>query len=96
MSVRPFSSFPSEQLRAAREQVAADWKTLALEIRADLRRKGNTPTPAYEAHLQSMENAGPDIIAGRKDGNFTIWQRIYEQLTGECVPFLPPPTIPKP
>ena len=38
-----------------------------------------------EYHL----NYAKEIEAGKRDTNFTIWQRMNYFLTDECVPFLP-------
>jgi hypothetical protein len=40
---------------------------------------------------EKEEQHAKEIIEGIHDNNFTIWQRMNTFLTGECVPFLPPP-----
>ena len=41
---------------------------------------------AYQDHQRSIARS---IEVGTKDGNFTVWQRMYYYFTGESIAFLP-------
>ncbi len=76
-----------DRLRGALAKVASDWRELAHAIRKE---------DAYASHVttETKEDALRDMLA-RADGietgdvrSFTIWQRVNQALTGECVALL--------
>jgi len=88
--LRQWSEFTPEQIQAAREVVADEWKRNALAILADadapdfkFSRKG--ARTLGEARLAEVE----EIRAGKLDWTLCIQQRLYLELTGVCVPILP-------
>ena len=44
---------------------------------------------AKAAYIQRELDLANDILAGKLDHNFTVWQRMNYCLTGECVALLP-------
>lgn len=84
-----FTTFTEQQLQAARKYAASVNRKLASEaLTADY----FADHVDYDARLkiQSKHNTYADEIErGEHDLNFTIMQRMYYYLTGECVAFLP-------
>jgi hypothetical protein len=81
--------FSPEQIQAARETVAGDWAENARAIRQE------DPYASHvtEAEKDMMLDRGliyaEGIRAGQHDACFTIAQRLWEVLTGDCIALLP-------
>jgi len=77
-----------ERLTQALNEVANDWANLGRAIREE---------NLYASHVteeQKEENLMRDLAHAEEVRNgeiksFTIWQRVNEKLTGECVALLP-------
>lgn len=84
------STYTPEQLQAARVYAAAPSLACADHCRDADFGFADHVTPAdideYEAEHRADAAA---IIAGERDGNLTIAQRMHYHLTGECVALLP-------
>lgn len=77
-----------ERLTAALEAVAQDWIDLAYAVREEDAYASHINQKAKDYFLaedlkfaESIKTEGPK--------SFTIWQRVNEKLTGECIAFLP-------
>ena len=76
-------------LSNALNQVADDMVQNAKNIRIDNHYADHvTEEQKEECYLRSIEYA-EQIRIGNRLNNFTIWQRINQVLTGECVALLP-------
>lgn len=84
-----FEKFTKEEVQAARKKVAADWRGIHKRIREENSYASHVTEETKINALNKGLNAGDDIESGKLDGNFTIAQRIYTELTGECIGFLP-------
>jgi len=78
-----------ERLQWALDRVAEDWKALAYAIRKEDAYGSHVTEEMKEAYLQAMLAEAEDIRKGEKSLNFTFWQRVNAELTGECIAFLP-------
>lgn len=87
--MKKFSDFTEEQIQSARESVAKWWE----ENRRAVRRKDNYAPHVTEdekdQYLREGISYAREIAAGLHDGCFTVAQRIYAELTGECPALLP-------
>jgi hypothetical protein len=84
-----FERFSKEQLQEAR--------LYASSINRDIAREAAKPDFGFADHVSDAEknayinnqlSLADDIDNGKMDGNFTVRQRMYYFLTGECVPIL--------
>lgn len=76
------------RLTAALNKVADDWANLACAIRGeDAFASHVTEETKEQALTEMLERA--EAIRNGDIGSFTIWQRVNEVLTGECVALLP-------
>lgn len=80
-----------EQVRAARAKVADDWAALGHAIRAEDDYADHVTAEEKDANLRAQLARADEIRSGDAC-DFTIWQRINAELTGECVPLLTPLT----
>lgn len=78
-----------ERLIAARAKVADDWARIARAIRSSDDYGPHVTTAEKDEALRIMLAEADAIRAGNHGRNFTIWQRINTELTGECVALLP-------
>ena len=77
-----------ERLQEALSAVADDWAALGYAIRRE---------DAYASHVSEATKVNDlerflseaDRIRQGEVNSFTIWQRVNEKLTGECVALLP-------
>ena len=83
------ADFPPEKVQEAREDVAKFWEENAKAIREEDDYGPQIPEKTKDDNLVKGIAFAGEIRAGKQDHCFTIWQRIYEYLTGECVAFLP-------
>ena len=84
-----WNKYTPEQIQAARETVADWWANNARAIRnGDAYAPHVTEARKDEILADSLANA-EKCRKGELDHNFTFWQRINTELTGECIPFLP-------
>lgn len=77
-----------ERLEQALLSVANDWRKLAHAIRKEDAYASHVTEEVKDQSLQKML-AEADRIEHGEISTFTIWQRINEKLTGECVALLP-------
>ncbi len=73
-----------EKLQSALNKVADNWQRVA--VQSDFP-PHVTPEVVAEWNKRNFETA-EKIRAGKID-NFTLWQRVNTELTGECVALLP-------
>lgn len=86
--MKQLKDHPVEDVIAARKSVASDLRALAHEIRqSDPYASHVSESDKERFLLESLENADR-VERGEKDGNFSIWQRINQKLTGETVALL--------
>lgn len=76
-----------DRLTAALNKVADDWADLARAIRKEDAYAPHVSESTKEANMQAMLARAEEIRAGLVD-NFTIWQRVNTELTGQCVALL--------
>jgi len=79
-----------EQLQNAREPVAKRYETYAANKRAG--EWGFAPhvtAEQIEESAQKDDILASEIRKGLHDNHFWCWQSINEELTGECIAFLP-------
>lgn len=77
-----------ERLQKAFDKVADDWANLGLKIRKDDEYAAHVTEEEKDANLTRDLESADNIRAGNIS-DFTIWQRINTELTGECVALLP-------
>jgi hypothetical protein len=77
------------RLQAALETVANFWADNGRRIRTEDLYASHVTAEQKETNLRNQLARAEEIRAGIKINNFTIWQRINVELTGECVAFLP-------
>ena len=77
-----------ERLQAAINNVADDWANLAYAIRKENAYAPHVTEKQKEDKLNRMLASAEEIRHGKID-SFTIWQRVNNYLTGECVALLP-------
>lgn len=76
-----------ERLNAALAKVSDDWRQLGFDIANEDAYAPHVTQAEKDANLKStLEEA--DAIQAGKVQSFTIWQRVNEALTGECVALL--------
>ena len=78
------NNFSPDQLQEARLAASEIEKILIEEIKS-----GKIVPNDKERYISYLENCIEKIESGEWDSNFTIWQRMYSFLTGECPAFLP-------
>lgn len=76
-----------DRLDAACKGVGQDWRDLAHSIRKEDAYASHVTEETKEKDLNRRLAQADQIDAGTID-NFTIWQRVNEFLTGECVALL--------
>lgn len=84
-----FSRFTPEQIQAARETVANWFIENARAIRREDEYADHVTESKKDEDLNQRIEWAERLRAGLCDGNFTARQRIYYELTGECVALLP-------
>lgn len=67
--------------------VAKEWRRIGRAIRTQDMYASHVTEETKEKALQSMLDEADEIEKGRVK-SFTIWQRVNQVLTGECVGFL--------
>ena len=77
-----------ERLNDALNSVANYWRQLAHDIQNEDAYASHVTETTKERNLSSMLEEAEAIRNGEVS-NLTIWQRINEKLTGECVALLP-------
>ena len=86
--MKTFTEYPAERVQSARESVANWWADNARAIRqSDCYASHVTEETKDEMLTRGLETA-ERVRRGEMDCNFTIWQRINTELTGECVALL--------
>ena len=86
-----FSNFTIDQIQSAREYAAGHDARMAVDcLKPGFYADHITPEQARDYSLDHLRNVA-DIVAGLRDNNFTIRQRMHYFLTGESVAFLPKP-----
>lgn len=75
------------RLTDAINAVADDWANLSHAIRRENAYASHVPDAKKESILQEGLVYAEEIRAGEHLNNFTIWQRVNEKLTGECIAF---------
>jgi len=86
---KPLSSFPPADVQSARERVAQAKEESARKILKENQYAPQVTQERKENNLILGFEIAEKIREGKLDHNFTVWQRIYMELTGECVAFLP-------
>ena len=85
-----FSAFSQEQIQAARDTVAAQKDHLAVICFDDDFGFASHVTHADKvAYSEERKQFAKEIRNGIHDNNFTVRQKMYYELTGESIPFLP-------
>ena len=77
-----------DRLVAALEKVANDWVKLAHDIREEDAYADHVSEETKDQILADDLRFAESVRAGKPFG-FTIWQRVNQELTGECVALLP-------
>ena len=77
-----------ERLQAALDAVADDWAALGHAIRRENAYAGHV-SEATKDQLLARDLKTAERIRQGEVVSFTIWQRVNEKLTGECVALLP-------
>ncbi len=83
------SLFPEEKVQEARAKVAQWWRENAQAAR---RADQYAPHVTEKQKLTRLRDAlvlADEIETGMHDTSFWAWQRIYAELTGESIAFLP-------
>ncbi len=78
-----------ERLTDALNKVADDWADNARKIRQEDEYASHVSEKEKDDTLLKDLEYAEEIRRGEKTNNFTIWQRVNQELTGESVPFLP-------
>lgn len=76
------------RLQDALNAVADDWATLGRDIREQDHYASHVSEEKKDEDLRRMLN-GADAVRRGEVNSLTIWQRVNEKLTGECVALLP-------
>lgn len=85
-----FTRFSNEQLQEARVYAAKPNLACANSAREDANYFADHITEAQkETYIQKELDYASKILAGNCDRNFTVRQRMYYYLTGQCVALLP-------
>lgn len=87
--MKQFNEYPPEQLQAARDAVAEDWRELHRSIRKSDDYADHVTEEQKDDNLRRALATADGISAGKFDNQFWAWQRINLKLTGECVALLP-------
>ncbi len=84
------SPFNQEQIQTARDAVAAQKDHLSVICFNDDFGFASHVTHADKvAYSEGRKQFAEEIRNGEHDNNFTIRQKMYYELTGESIPFLP-------
>ena len=76
-------------IQKAREYASKNLKEGARKIRSGEKKMASHVTKEEKLKIaKRKEDYANEIIAGRHDVNFTVWQRMNYYLTGECPGFL--------
>lgn len=88
-NIKQLKDFPAEEVQKARDEVADWWARIAYLVFIENEYASHV-TLAQKSHFLNRDLlfAGK-IRTGELDGCFTVWQRIYVILTGECIALLP-------
>lgn len=78
-----------ERLQRALSSVAADWRANAHAIYQEDEYASHVTQETKDNDLAKRLAFADAIETGEENGGFTIWQRVNDYLTGECVAFLP-------
>jgi hypothetical protein len=78
-----------EEIQRAREIVADDWAENARAIRREDPYASHVTEAEKDAYLAEGLAYAESVRQGTAKGSFTLWQRLNEVLTGECVALLP-------
>lgn len=78
------NNFSPDQLQEARLAVSEISKKLIAKVES-----GELTVNNKERYISYLENCIEKIESGEWDSNFTIRQKMYYFLTGECPAFLP-------
>ena len=70
------------------KKVAEDCRELSYAIRK-CNDYGNHVTESQNEEALQKRLKAADVVERGEIKNFTIWQRVNQELTGECVAFLP-------
>lgn len=88
-NIKQLKDFPAEEVQKARDEVADWWVGNAYLVFVE---------DEYASHIELKQKSlilnksllfAGKIKTGELDGCFTVWQRIYVILTGECIALLP-------
>lgn len=77
-----------ERLKDALNKVADDWAKLGHDIRKENDYGDHVTELDKDRQLYAMLKHAEEIRNGDFSG-FTVWQRVNEELTGECIEMLP-------
>ena len=77
-----------ERLKRALIAVGNDWEQSGYDIRKENAYASHVTDNVKEQNLQDHIRRAKEIKSGLI-GSFTVWQRVNEKLTGECVALLP-------
>lgn len=84
-----FQNYTDKQLQQARIYAAELHRKLSVECFAPDFGFADHITEEYKRkYSEYHRNLADEIEEGLHDGNFTVRQRMYEYLTGKCIPFL--------
>lgn len=83
------AKFSEDEIQAARNAVADDWRAMAKAIREKDHYAPHVTEAEKDACLRRELNFACGIEIGIWDGNFTVAQRIHMKLTGEYIALLP-------
>lgn len=87
--MKQLSGYPQDELQAARNAVAEDWRRIGRAIR-DCDDYADHVSDAEKDERLAKDLATADgIETGKYDHQFWAWQRITQKLTGESVALLP-------
>jgi len=86
MKIKRLSDFPIEELHNARMAVANDYRELEIAIREKDPYASHVPESYKDKVLAEGLKHADLVEKGECDSNFSVWQRLYQKLTGECVP----------
>ena len=70
------------------KKVAKDWRKLCYSVRNSNDYADHVTEEEKEATLQKHLQAA-DVVERGEIKSFGMWQRVNQELTGECVAFLP-------
>lgn len=82
------SQFDAATLQAARETVANDWAQLSRDIREEDCYAPHVTEEEKDRFLAEGLAYAEAIRNDTAPASFTLWQRMFEAITGECVALL--------